>query len=79
MNEVTTRDKVSAAELLQTGKTVFLITHRPGVLAAADRVLFLRDGHQVVFDTPAAAMEQLKAAAAAAARPSAPPVNALPA
>ncbi len=65
--------------LKAAGKTVFLITHRPGVLAAADRVLFLRDGHQVAFDTPAAVMEQLRSAAAATAEPSVPPANALPA
>jgi len=26
------------------GKTVVLITHRPGILAVADRLLLLRDG-----------------------------------
>lgn len=31
-------------ELKTKGKTVFLITHRPGVVAVADRVLVLRDG-----------------------------------
>jgi ATP-binding cassette subfamily C exporter for protease/lipase len=31
-------------DLKQKGKTVFLITHRPGAIAAADRLLILRDG-----------------------------------
>jgi len=31
-------------ELKSKGKTVFLISHRPGVVAAADRLLVLRDG-----------------------------------
>jgi ATP-binding cassette subfamily C exporter for protease/lipase len=31
-------------ELRQKGKTVLLITHRPGVLAVADRLVILRDG-----------------------------------
>lgn len=30
--------------LKEKGRTVFLITHRPGVLAVADRVMVLRDG-----------------------------------
>ena len=31
-------------ELKARGKTVFLITHRPGAVAVADRILLLRDG-----------------------------------
>ena len=31
-------------ELKANGKTVFLITHRPGAVAVADRILVLRDG-----------------------------------
>ena len=31
-------------ELKAKGKTVFLISHRPGVVAVADRLLVLRDG-----------------------------------
>ena len=31
-------------ELKAKGKTVFLITHRPGAVAVADRILLLRDG-----------------------------------
>lgn len=32
-------------DLKSKGKTVFLITHRPGAISAADRLLILRDGH----------------------------------
>jgi ATP-binding cassette subfamily C exporter for protease/lipase len=34
----------SVQGLKAEGKTVVLITHRPGVLAVADRLLILRDG-----------------------------------
>jgi len=34
-------------QLKAKGSTVFLITHRPGALAVADRILILRDGHVV--------------------------------
>lgn len=34
-------------ELKAKGKTVVLITHRPGVIAVADRIIVLRDGHMV--------------------------------
>jgi ATP-binding cassette subfamily C exporter for protease/lipase len=44
-------DEAGEAALLQTlrelkakGKTVFLLTHRPGAVAVADRVMVLRDG-----------------------------------
>jgi ATP-binding cassette subfamily C exporter for protease/lipase len=44
-------DDVGEAALVQTvrelkakGRTVFLITHRPGIVAVADRLLLLRDG-----------------------------------
>ncbi len=32
-------------DLKEKGRTVFLITHRPGAIAAADRLVILRDGH----------------------------------
>lgn len=32
-------------ELKSKGKTVFLITHRPGVVAAADQLVVMQDGH----------------------------------
>ena len=38
-------------ELKAQGRTVFLITHRPGILAVADRLLILKDG-QVQADGP---------------------------
>ena len=38
-------------ELKAKGKTVFLITHRPGAIAVADRLMVLRDG-QIVADGP---------------------------
>ncbi len=34
----------SVQELKTKGKTVFLISHRPGVIAVADRLMILRDG-----------------------------------
>ncbi|MDO9088989.1 MAG: type I secretion system permease/ATPase [Burkholderiaceae bacterium] len=34
----------TVSELKAKGKTVFLITHRPGAVAAADRLMILRDG-----------------------------------
>jgi ATP-binding cassette, subfamily C, bacterial exporter for protease/lipase len=49
--------------LKQAGRTVFLITHRPGILAVADRLLILRDG-QVQADGP---RDQVLAALRAAA------------
>lgn len=65
-------------ELKAAGKTVFLITHRPGVLAVADRVLVLRDGQVAAYGAPDAVMAAMKAGrpAPVAGTPSA---NALPA
>ena len=49
-------------ELRAKGKTVFLITHRPGAIALADRLLVLRDG-QVLWQGPRdAVLAQMKAA-----------------
>ena len=57
--------------LKTAGKTVFLITHRPGILAVADRLLILRDG-VVQADGPRdevlAALRAAQAAAAAQAQ-----------
>ncbi len=71
-------DDVGEAALVQTvkglkakGRTVFLITHRPGVLAVADRVLVLRNG-MVQADGPRdEVLAQLRAARPAPAGPGA--------
>ncbi len=65
-------------ELKGKGRTVFLITHRPGAVAVADQLLVLRDGrvqHQGPRD---AVLAQLRAQAGqgAAAQPVAPPAPA---
>lgn len=52
-------------ELKAKGKTVFLITHRPGAIAVADRLMVLRDG-EIFADGP-------REAVLAALRPAAPP------
>ena len=55
--------------LRAAGKTVFLITHRPGILAVADRLLILRDG-VVQADGPRdEVLAALRAAQAAGASP----------
>jgi ATP-binding cassette subfamily C exporter for protease/lipase len=58
-------------ELKARGKTVFLITHRPGAVAVADRILLLRDG-TVQADGPRdavmAAMQSAQQAAEQAAK-----------
>lgn len=55
------------------GSTVFLITHRPGAVSVADRILLLRDG-QVQAEGPRDAV----IAALQAAQPKAPPAPASP-
>ncbi|MES2609854.1 MAG: type I secretion system permease/ATPase [Pseudomonadota bacterium] len=56
-------------ELKARGCTVFLITHRPGILAVADRLLILQDG-MVQADGPRdAVLNALRAAQAAAQSP----------
>ncbi|MDD2545161.1 MAG: type I secretion system permease/ATPase, partial [Burkholderiaceae bacterium] len=69
-------DDVGEAALVRTvlglkaaGRTVFLITHRPGILAVADRLLILRDG-QVQADGPRDQVLSALRAAQAAAQPS---------
>ena len=52
-------------QLKAAGSTVFLITHRPGAVSVADRILLLRDG-QVQADGP---RDAVIAALQAAARP----------
>jgi ATP-binding cassette subfamily C exporter for protease/lipase len=68
-------------ELKAKGSTVFLITHRPGAVAVADRILVLRDG-RVQADGPRdAVIAALQAAAKAATTTAAPAADsaALPA
>jgi len=63
-------------ELKARGCTVFLITHRPGILAVADRLLILQDG-MVQADGPRdAVLNALRAAQAAAQSPPSPPAGA---
>ena len=63
-------------QLKAAGSTVFLITHRPGAVSVADRILLLRDG-QVQADGP---RDAVIAALQAAARPApSPPLAAAPA
>ena len=82
-------DDVGEAALVRTvqqlkarGSTVVLITHRPGILAVADRLLILQDG-RVQADGPRdqvlAALRTAQAAAQAAAQtaPAAPPPSGL--
>jgi ATP-binding cassette, subfamily C, bacterial exporter for protease/lipase len=56
-------------ELKQKGKTVFLITHRPGVVAVADRLMVLRDGQVHANGAPAEVLASLRPRAAAPAVP----------
>jgi ATP-binding cassette subfamily C exporter for protease/lipase len=61
-------------DLKARGKTVFLITHRPGAVAVADRILILLDG-QVQMEGPRdSVMASIKAAQQQAAAP--PPARA---
>ena len=78
-------DDAGEAALYQTiqklkaqGSTVFLITHRPGAVSVADRILLLRDG-QVQADGPRdAVISALQAAAKPAPSASAPATNSSP-
>ncbi|MBY0454651.1 MAG: type I secretion system permease/ATPase [Burkholderiaceae bacterium] len=68
-------------ELKAKGRTVFLITHRPGILAVADRLLILQDG-KVQADGPRdavlAALRNAQQAAAQANTPAAAPAGVQP-
>ena len=70
-------------ELKAKGKTVFLITHRPGAIAVADRLIVLRDGEIYVDgpkDTVLASMRTPFASSSdAAPSTAAPPTTAPPA
>ncbi len=61
-------------ELKAKGKTVFLITHRPGAVQLADQLLLLRDGQVQLQGPRDAVLAQMKAA-----QPSARPVSPAPA
>ncbi len=78
-------DEAGEAALVQTvqtmkakGRTVVLITHRPGILAVADRVLLLIDG-RVQAEGPRDAVLAALQAAARPATPAAPSGVAVPA
>ncbi len=60
------------------GSTVFLITHRPGAVSVADRILLLRDG-QVHAEGPRDAVIAALQGAAQAAAPAPPPSTGAPA
>jgi ATP-binding cassette, subfamily C, bacterial exporter for protease/lipase len=61
----------TVAQLKAAGKTVFLITHRPGAVALADRVLLLRDGQVQAEGPREAVIESLQAARGAQVAPQA--------
>jgi ATP-binding cassette subfamily C exporter for protease/lipase len=61
--------------LKESGKTVILITHRPGAIAAADQLLILQDGQIVMSGPRDAVLQALRNAQAAQATP---PVGAIP-
>ena len=62
-------------ELKAKGRTVFLITHRPGAVAVADRILMLRDGRVQIDGPRDAVIAALQAAAAKAATAAAAPAT----
>ena len=57
-------------ELKAKGKTVFLITHRPGAIAVADRLLVLRDGEIYVDGPKEAVVTSMRAPSTSNAAPS---------
>ena len=56
-------------ELKAKGCTVFLITHRPGAIAAADQLLVLRDGRTQYFGPRDTVITQLQSARHEASKP----------
>ena len=54
-------------QLRQRGTTVVLVTHRPGAVALADRLMVMRDGHVQMEGPRDAVLAALRAAAAPAA------------
>jgi ATP-binding cassette, subfamily C, bacterial exporter for protease/lipase len=65
----------SVVELKAKGKTVFLITHRPGAVAVADRVMVLKDGSLVADGPPETVLAQLRLPQAARKEPVPPSVG----
>ena len=59
----------TVTELKQKGKTVILITHRPGVVAVADRLVILREGQVQANGAPGEVLAALSPRATAAAAP----------
>ena len=57
-------------ELKAKGKTVFLITHRPGAIAVADRLMVLRDGEIYVDGPKEAVVTSMRAPSTSNAAPS---------
>ena len=62
-------------ELKAKGKTVFLVTHRPGAIALADQLLVLWDGQVQALGPRDAVLAQMKAAQAAARSAPVPPTQ----
>lgn len=78
-------DEVGEAALIKTvqnmkalGKTVILITHRPGIMAVADRVLLLKDGRIQVEGPRDAVLVALQAAAMKRPNPAQPEAGGTP-
>ena len=63
----------TVADLKARGKTVFLITHRPGAVAVADRLLILHEGTIVADGPKEAVLAALRPAAPARPPPESPP------
>ena len=59
-------------ELKAKGKTVVLITHRPGAIAVADRLVFLREGQVMIEGPKDGVLAALRPAATEPVRPSSP-------
>jgi len=63
----------TVAQLKAQGKTVFLITHRPGAVSVADRLLILKDGELVANGPRDAVIAALQQQGHKATRPAGPP------
>jgi len=64
-------------QLKASGKTVFLVTHRPGALAVTDRILILREGQVAAWGPRDAVIAALQAQRQPAAQPVSQPAAAL--